>query len=78
VEIKVLGTGCPKCRKLEENAREAAGELGLEVEVTKVTDVNRFLDYNVMMTPALVIDDQLKASGRVATKDEIKKWLTEK
>jgi len=77
LEIKILGTGCPKCRKLEENAREAVKELGVDADITKVTDINRFADYDVMMTPALVIDDKVKVSGRVATKDQIKEWLGE-
>lgn len=54
--VKVLGTGCPKCKKLEENARIAISETGLEATVEKVTDLNRIMDYGVMITPALVID----------------------
>jgi len=76
MEIKILGTGCPKCRALEANAREALAELGLEAAVTKVTDINRFVDYDVMTTPALVIDEEVVAAGRVATKEEIKEWLS--
>jgi len=75
--IKVLGMGCPKCNELEANAKAALAELGMDGLVEKVTDVNRFLDYNVMMTPALVVNGMVKVMGRVATKDEIKKWLTE-
>ncbi|MCL6580938.1 MAG: thioredoxin family protein [Firmicutes bacterium] len=75
--IKVLGMGCPKCNELEANAKAALAELGMDGLVEKITDVKRFLDYNVMMTPALVVNGQVKVMGRVATKDEIKKWLTE-
>jgi small redox-active disulfide protein 2 len=77
VQIKVLGTGCPKCKKLEEVAREAVNEFGLEAEVIKISDINRFMDYDVMMTPALVVNDKVRVMGRVPTKDEIKKWLGE-
>ena len=77
MQIKVLGTGCPKCKKLEEVAREAVAESGVEAEVVKVTDLNRFLDYDVMMTPALVVNEKVKVMGRVPSKDEIKKWLAE-
>lgn len=75
MEIKILGSGCPKCRALEANAREALSKLGLEATVTKVADINRFIDYNVVMTPALVVDDKVVVSGRVASVDEIKGWL---
>ncbi len=73
--IKILGTGCPKCKKLEENARQAASELGLTAEIEKVADLDDIMDYGVMMTPALVIDEKVKSSGKVASVDEIKAML---
>ena len=69
--VKVLGTGCPKCKKLEENARIAISETGLEATVEKVTDLNRIMDYGVMITPALVIDDKVVANG-LRSVDDIK------
>jgi small redox-active disulfide protein 2 len=72
--VKVLGTGCPKCKKLEENARIAISETGLEATVEKVTDLNRIMDYGVMITPALVIDEKVVANGLLSV-DDIKNLL---
>lgn len=74
--IKILGTGCPKCKKLAANAIQAAAEAGLEATVDKVTDLNKIMDYGVMMTPALVIGDRVVSSGKVLTVAEIKTILT--
>lgn len=63
--IKVLGSGCPKCKKLEENVRKALDESGLTAEVEKVTDMNKIIEYDVMMTPGLVVDDKVVAAGKV-------------
>jgi len=68
--IKILGTGCPKCKKLEANALQAIEQAGIEAVVEKVTDLDKIMDYGVMMTPALVIDEKVVASGKiVATAD---------
>lgn len=73
--IKVLGTGCPKCKATEKNAREALAALGMEAEIVKVTELDEIMEYDVMMTPALVINEEVKVFGRVPTVDEIKNWL---
>lgn len=73
--VKILGTGCPKCAKLAELTKQAAGELGLPCELEKVTDINAIMGYGVMMTPALVVDGQVKCVGKVPSVDEIKKFL---
>jgi small redox-active disulfide protein 2 len=75
-KIQILGTGCPKCKKLAENAEAAAKELELEVEVEKVSDINEMMKFGVMMTPALVIDGEVKVVGKVPSPDEIKQMLT--
>ena len=75
MEIKVLGMGCPKCKKLEALAREAVGELGVEATVTKVQDVDAILSYDVATTPALVIEGEVKAAGRLPSEDEIVAWI---
>ena len=75
-KIQVLGTGCPKCNKLYANAKEAAVKSGTECEFEKVTDMNRFADFGVMWTPALVIDGKVKASGKVPSADDIAKMLS--
>jgi small redox-active disulfide protein 2 len=74
-KIQILGTGCPKCKKLTENAESAAKELGVAYEIEKVTDINEIMKFGVMMTPALVVDGQVKSVGKVISPDEIKKML---
>jgi len=75
MEIKVLGTGCPKCKRLEQLAREAAAELDVEATFTKVQDMDEILTYDIMSTPGLVIDGELKSSGRIPRKAEIAEWI---
>ncbi|HOL67299.1 MAG TPA: thioredoxin family protein [bacterium] len=74
-KIQILGTGCPKCKKLSENAEIAARELGLEYELVKVTNINDIMNFGVMMTPALAVDGEVKVSGKVPTVEEIKQML---
>ena len=78
MEIKILGTGCPKCKKLNESTQSALQELGISVKIEKVTDINKIIDYGVMMTPALVIDNQIKSVGKIPTVEEIKKMIGDK
>jgi len=73
--IKVLGSGCSNCKKLEANAREAAKELGVEATIEKVEDFKDIMAYGVMKTPALVVDGQVKVMGRVPSVEDIKKYL---
>jgi small redox-active disulfide protein 2 len=75
MEIKVLGPGCANCNKLEKVVGEAARELGITDPVQKVSDIKEMLSFGIMSTPALVIDGKVKFSGRVPSKDEIKKYL---
>ena len=74
-KIQILGTGCPKCKKLAENAEAAVKELGIEFEVEKVTDINKIMSFGVMMTPALVVDGDVKVVGKVSSPDDIKGML---
>ena len=74
--IKILGTGCPKCRKLTETAEAAAKALRLEYQIEKVTDLNRITEFGVMFTPALVVDGVVKVAGRVPSLDETKKLMS--
>jgi len=75
--IKILGSGCPKCKKLEKNAREAVEQAGVQAEVEKVTDMNDIMDYGVMMTPALVIDEKVVSAGRVLSAKKIVEILNQ-
>ncbi len=77
MKIEILGTGCPKCKQLEENAKKAVEETGVNAEVLKVEEMDKILSYGVMMTPALVLDGNVKCSGKIASVDEIKSWIQE-
>ena len=77
MKIKILGTGCPKCKKLTELTEEAVNELGVSAEIIKVTDINKIIDYGVMVTPALVIEGDVKMAGKIPEKEEIKRWIEE-
>jgi len=74
-KLQILGTGCPKCKKLTENTEAAAKALGIEYEIEKITDINKIMKFGVMMTPALVVDREVKVAGKVPSADEIAKWL---
>lgn len=74
-EIKILGTGCGKCQKLREQTEAAAKALGIEYRMEKVTDLQQIMTYGVMMTPALIVDGQVKVVGKVPSVDEIMKLL---
>jgi small redox-active disulfide protein 2 len=73
--LQILGTGCPKCKKLTENAEAAAKALGIEYSIEKVTDINDIMKFGVMMTPALVVDGVVKVVGRVPDVDAVKTML---
>lgn len=74
-QVKVLGPGCAKCKKLTENAELAVKELGTECSVEKVTDMGEIVSFGILMTPALVVDGEVKSSGRVLSPEEIKQFL---
>jgi len=74
-KIQILGTGCPKCKKLAENAEAAAKDLGIEYSLEKVTEINEIMKFGVMVTPALAIDGRVKTVGKVPSRDEIQKML---
>lgn len=75
IDLKILGSGCAKCVKLAENAEAAAKELGLDYSIGKITDRNAIIDAGVMMTPALMIDGQVRSSGKVLTAQQIRTLL---
>jgi small redox-active disulfide protein 2 len=74
--IQILGTGCPKCKELAENSEAAAKDLGIEFEIEKVTDINEIMSFGVMMTPALVVDGDVKIAGKVPSVEDIKEMLS--
>ncbi|AKB67111.1 thioredoxin family protein [Methanosarcina mazei] len=76
MKIEILGTGCAKCKKTKELAEKAVKELGVDAEIVKVEDFDKILEYGVMVTPALVIDGDVKVAGKVPSVEDIKKWIT--
>ncbi len=77
LSVKILGKGCPNCKKLEALARQAIASLGIEAEVIKVTDVNDIMKYPIVSTPGLVINEKLVSAGRIPGEAEITAWLKE-
>lgn len=77
MQVKILGTGCPNCQRLERVAREAAEEAGIAAEFIKVTDFREIMEYPILGTPGLVINEQVKSSGRIPRKEQIVAWLKE-
>ena len=75
MKIQILGTGCPKCKQTEANAREAAESLGVDAEIEKVTDIDKITDFGIMATPGLAVDGKVKFSGKIPSVEEIKEVL---
>ena len=73
--IKILGSGCPNCRKVEAITRQAAAGLGIEAEFVKITDYAKILEYPILSTPGLVIEEQIVCSGRIPSEAEVTSWL---
>ena len=78
MRIEILGTGCPKCKKVTENAETAVKELGVDAEIVKIQDINEIMKRGVMLTPAIAVEGEVKASGKIPSAEEIKKWIEEK
>jgi small redox-active disulfide protein 2 len=75
MKVQILGSGCAKCKLLEQHAREAVAELGIDAEIVKVSDTDDIMEMGVMMTPALAIDGVVKSVGKVLTKDQVIAFL---
>jgi small redox-active disulfide protein 2 len=75
MKIQILGTGCPKCEKTYQNAEQAITELGVEAEIEKVQSIKDIMSFNVMVTPAVAIDGDVKVSGKVPSAEEIKSYI---
>ncbi|MCU0488796.1 MAG: thioredoxin family protein [Anaerolineales bacterium] len=73
--IKVLGSGCANCKRVEQIAHKAVADLAVEAEVIKVTDYNQIVDYNILSTPGLVINEKVVCSGRIPSQAEVTTWL---
>ena len=77
MEIKVLGTGCPKCKTLYKSVTEVVGDMGIEAEIKKVEDINEIVAAGIMLTPGLLINGKVKVVGKVPGKEDIKKYVRE-
>jgi small redox-active disulfide protein 2 len=75
MDIKILGSGCPKCQRLEQLTRAVAAELGVEAHFEHVRDIAKIMEYSVLSTPALVVEGEVKVAGRMPSKEEIGHWL---
>ena len=75
LSIKILGSGCPNCKKVEAIARQAVETMSLQAEVIKVTDYNQIMEYNILSTPGLVVNEKVVCSGRIPTPAEVTTWL---
>ncbi|MBN1869253.1 MAG: TM0996/MTH895 family glutaredoxin-like protein [Candidatus Omnitrophica bacterium] len=76
MKIEILGIGCPKCKQLAANVEAALKELNFQAEIGKVTDIDKITEYGVMMTPGIAVDGTAVSSGKVLSKDEIKKLIS--
>ena len=76
MKIQILGTGCAKCKALTENTKKAVQESGIDAEIEKVEDIKEIMKFNVLITPGLVIDGEVKVAGKVPSVDEIKKLIS--
>lgn len=77
INIKVLGSGCPNCKKLEALCQEVVTENNLEANIHKITDLNKFADFGVMMTPGLIVNDKVLSQGKIPTKSTLEHWIKE-
>ncbi|HBV95867.1 MAG: redox-active disulfide protein 2 [Peptococcaceae bacterium BICA1-7] len=77
MDIKVLGPGCKKCKELESEVKKTLSEIGVEADVEKVEEMNKIMQYSILMTPGLVINGKVKVSGRVPSRKDIAKWIQE-
>ncbi|MEL4304225.1 thioredoxin family protein [Methanococcoides sp. LMO-2] len=77
MKIEVLGSGCAKCNKVKEIVEKVVKEAGIDAEIVKVEDIDKILDYGVMVTPGLVIDGDVKIAGKIPSEDKVKEWLTQ-
>lgn len=75
MKIEILGTGCAKCKKTLEVVEEAVKDAGIKAEITKVEDINSIMDYGVMVTPAVVVDGDVKVAGKIPSVDDVMEWI---
>ena len=75
MNIKILGTGCTKCKSLEQSVRDTINEMGIEADVSKVEDIMKIMEYGIMKTPGIVINEKVVSAGKLLSKDQIKELL---
>ncbi|MBN2007912.1 TM0996/MTH895 family glutaredoxin-like protein [candidate division KSB1 bacterium] len=75
MNVKVLGTGCSKCKLLEERIKKVAAENNIDIDLEKVTNINDIMSFGVMLTPGLVVDGEVKTSGKIPSEDQVLSWI---
>lgn len=75
MKIEILGTGCAKCKKTQKVVEEAVSEAGIDAEIVKVDDINKIMDYGVMITPGVVVDGEVKIAGKIPSVEDVKLWI---
>lgn len=77
MEIRILGPGCPRCHEVEKRTLNALAQLGVAADVQKISDIKKIMEYSIIGTPGLVINGKVKCSGKIPSRDEIKRWIQE-
>ncbi|MCS7258321.1 MAG: thioredoxin family protein [candidate division WOR-3 bacterium] len=77
MKIKILGMGCPRCHEVEKRTLDVLAELNVAADVEKISDIKKIMEYKILGTPGLIINDKVKCYGRIPSKEEIKQWITE-
>jgi small redox-active disulfide protein 2 len=77
MDIRILGSGCPKCKEVEKRVIDVLSEMNIAADVQKVTDLKQIMEYKIMATPGLVINGKIKSAGKIPSRDEIGKWVEE-
>jgi small redox-active disulfide protein 2 len=77
LNIKILGPGCPRCQEVEKRAKEVVQEMNIEANIEKVTDLKKIMEYKLLSTPGLVINEKVVISGKIPAKSQIKQWIEE-
>jgi small redox-active disulfide protein 2 len=77
MQIKVLGPGCPRCQEVYKRTREALAELNIAVDLEKVTDIKKIMEYKILATPGLIVNGKIKCTGKIPAKSQIKQWIEE-
>jgi small redox-active disulfide protein 2 len=77
MEIRILGPGCPRCQEVYKRTQEVLAELNIAADIEKITDIKKIMEYKIMATPGLIVNDKVKCAGKIPAKSQIKQWIEE-